>query len=133
MAAKRTAQQQQSVDRNKEIGNFVHHFYKNIVGVQPDASQYAAGNKILDSLMNNPDERLRSYTCAELSVAAAYMKHKGLKLFSLSLFHYPGLVSAILNGQTEVADKIIDKLIGDQQRDGIYCDEWIERNRPQGW
>lgn len=130
---KRTEAQQQTVDRNIDIGNFIYHFYKNVVGILPDTSHYSAGHKILDGLMNNPDPKVRSYSFAELSVVCAYLKQAGVRIETLSLLHYPNLVSSIVNGRWEIAQQICDRLINEQQKIGVFTQEAIERSRPQGW
>lgn len=129
----RTKAQQENVDKNKEIAEFVWYFYNNIVGIRPDTTHYSSGHKILDSLMNNPDPKIRSYTFAELSVVCAVLKAKGVVIKTLSLLFYPNLVASVVNGDKEVLEAIVDRLIKEQQSQGIYSKEAIERAMPCGW
>lgn len=122
-----------SIQRNKDIGELIKQFYEKYVGTKPDSTHYAAGHKILDPLMNNPDENLRCYNLIEMLAVLAYLDYMGVALKNITILHYPNLVSSIINKDVDVASANIERIIAEQEKNGVYSEKAIENQRPAGW
>lgn len=126
-----------TTSENKLIGEFVKWFYENIVGYTPDATQYKQAWSILDNLLVSAsdldDIELTRYNLIQLTDCAKALQERGLRLETLTIFHYPNLVSSFVRGDHSVFEAIADRLKEQQRQRGIWTAQDLANMIPNGY
>jgi len=116
--------------KNK-IASLIYWFYNDFMGVQPDATSYSGGTKILGDLMkaNKDMPGIRLYTANEVADLLYYLKEKGVRVDGLNIARTSGLLMAFVEKDNETLDRIVNYFLGETGGKGKK-EEW---RTVEGW
>jgi hypothetical protein len=123
---------QNNVEKNKEIADFIKWFYEKCAHIKPDATHYASGHKILDSLVNIKDDITNVYTIQQIKKVCEELDKLGIYLDGLSILHYPNLLYSFSTGNIQAMTKIVQHLRNETNERGVG-DKWTTNRVPNGW